>query len=153
MARRDFVGIYKPRKAIKGGSVLQLKLGSQRDCMFLELAPQVRGQKDSAPYDWENQRITVKLGPNDIGKLLALLNGTWPLENDPKTPDLEIFHKNQKTGGNKVIKVKKQDRGYYIKVSMKEAGKQVAVAVPISWDEAELLRVALNRGYEIILGW
>jgi Whirly transcription factor len=151
MARRDFVGIYKPRRAISGGSVLQLKLGSERNCMFLELAPQVRDMKDSKPYDWENQRITVKLGPTDIGKLLALLHGRLPLSDDPKTPDLELFHRNAK--GNKVIKIKEQKNGYYVKVSAKEGSKQTAVAVPVSWDEAELLRVALMRGYEIMLGW
>jgi len=151
MARRDFVGIYKPRRAVNGGSVLQLKLGSQRDCMFLELAPQIRAMDDSKPYDWDESRITVKLGPTDIGKLLALLNGMLPLADDPKMPDLELFHKNSK--GNKIIKIKKQDRGYYVKVSSKELDKQVSVAIPVAWDEAELLRVALNRGYEIILGW
>ena len=94
MARRDFVGIYKPRKSISGGAVAQFKLGAQRDCMFLELAPQVRPMGDSKPYDWDESRITVKLGHSDIGKLLALLNGRLPLESDPKTPDLELFHKN-----------------------------------------------------------
>jgi hypothetical protein len=151
MARRDYVGIYKPKKSITGGSVLQLKLGSQRDCMFLELAPQVRDWKDSKPYDWDEQRITVKLGPVDIGKFLALFNGTLPLAKDANEPDLQLFHKNPK--GNKVLKIKKQPRGYYVKVSVKEGPKQFAVAVPVAWDEAELLKVALNRGYEIILGW
>ena len=151
MARRDFVGIYKPKKAITGGSVLQLKLASNRDCMFLEMAPQVRPMKDSRPYDWDNARVTVKIDHGDIGKLLSLFNGTLPLQSDPKTPDLELFHKNPK--GSKIIKIKKQSRGYYVKVSMKEGDKQVAVAIPVSWDEAELLKVALNRGYEIMLGW
>ncbi len=151
MARRDFVGIYKPRKAIRGGAVMQLKLGSQRDCMFLEMAPQIRPMNDSKPYDWDEQRITVKLGSVDIGKLLALFCGSWPLASDAKEPDLDIFHRNQK--GNKVIKFKKQDRGYYIKISMKEEGRQVSVAIPVGWDEAELLRVALERGYQILLGW
>ena len=151
MARRDFVGIYKPKKAIKYGAVMQLKLSSNRDCMFLEMAPQTKRMDDSNPYDWAGQKIAVKLGPTDIGKLLALFNGSLPLNPAPKEPDLQLFHKNPK--GNKIIKIKKQERGYYIKVSMKEQGKEVSVAIPVSWDEAELIRVALHRGYEIMLGW
>lgn len=150
MARKDFVGIYKPKKNINGGAVAQLKLGGQRDCMFLELAPQIRPMNDSKPYDWDESRITIKLGPTDIGKLMILLNGVLPSKGENE-PDLELFHKNPK--GNKVIKIKRQAHGYYLKVSMKEGEKQVSVAIPIAWDEAELLLVALRRGYEIILGW
>ncbi len=150
MARRDFVGIYKanPRNT---GSVLQVKLASKKDCMFFELAKQVRPMTDPKPYDWENGRITVKLGEGDIGKLLALFNGTLPLNSDPNKPDLDLFHKNQK--GNKTIKIKKQERGYYLKVTKQEEGSVDAVAVPISWDEAELIKISLYRGYEIMLGW
>lgn len=150
MGRRDYVGIYKANKN-NNGSVLQVKLANKRDCMFFELAKQVRGMNDPKPYDWENTRVTVKLGEGDIGKLLALFEGNWPLNPDEKKEDLMLFHNNAK--GNKVIKIKKQRRGYYMKVSVKEDGKQDAIAVPISWDEAELVKIALRRGYEIILGW
>lgn len=150
MGRRDYVGIYKANRN-NNGSVLQVKLANKRDCMFFELAKQVRPMDDSKPYDWENTRITVKLGEGDIGKLLALFGGTWPLAPDPKKEDLMLFHKNAK--GNKVIKIKKQQRGYYLKVSVKEGERQDAIAVPIAWDEAELIKIALKRGYEIILGW
>lgn len=150
MARRDYVGIYKPRKSIQGGAAMQLKLATTRDCMFLELAPQTKDMKDSAPYDWKNQGITIKLGPVDIGKLIALINKRYPLApgNDP---DLELFHKTAK--GTKTIKIKEQESGYYLKVSSKEGDKLVAVAIPVGWDEAELLKVALLKGYEIMLGW
>jgi hypothetical protein len=148
--KRDFVGIYKPNRN-NNGSVAQFKLGSERNCMFLEMAKQVRPMDDSKPYDWENTRITIKLGEVDIGKLLALFNGALPPSPDANKPDLSLFHENAK--GNKVINLKKQDRGYYMKVSVKEGEKQDQIAIPISWDEAELLRIALARGYEIILGW
>lgn len=148
--KRDFVGIYKPNKNMNG-SVAQFKMGSQRDCMFLELAKQVRPMDDSKPYDWDNTRITIKLGEVDIGKLLALFNGAYPPSTDPTKDDLQLFHENAK--GNKVIKFKRQDRGYYMKVSIKEGDRQDQIAIPIGWDEVELLRIALTRGYEIVLGW
>lgn len=161
MARkRDFLGIYKANRN-KNGAVAQFKLAGERvdargdkippSCMFLELAKQVRPMDDAKPYDWENTKITVKLGETDIGKLLSLLNGTLPLQEDPKKEDLMLFHQNQ--NGNKIIKFKKQSRGYYMKVSVKEGSKSDAIALPISWDEAELLKIALQRGYQIILGW
>lgn len=148
--KRDFVGIYKPNKNMNG-SVAQFKLGNNRDCMFLEMAKQVRPMDDPKPYDWENTRITIKLGEVDIGKLLALFNGALPPNQDPNKEDLALFHENAK--GHKVIKIKRQDRGYYMKVSVKEDGKQDQIAIPISWDEAELVRIALTRGYELMLGW
>lgn len=150
MARRDYVGIYKANKN-NTGSVLQVKIANKRDCMFLELARQVRPINDPKPYDWDNTRITVKLGESDIGKLLALFGGSLPPNPDPKKEDLMLYHQNPK--GNKVIKIKKQARGYYLKVSVKEQNHEDAIAVPIGWDEAELIKIALRRGYEIILGW
>ena len=151
MARkRDFIGIYKANKN-NNGAVAQFKLGSEKDCMFMELARQVRPMKDPKPYDWENTKVTVKLGDADIGKLLALFNGNLPLATDPKKEDLMLYHQNAK--GNKIIKLKKQSRGYYMKVSIKEGDRNDSISLPISWDEVELLKIALNRGYQIILGW
>lgn len=148
--KRDYVGIYKANKR-NNGAVAQFKIAHLKDCMFLELAKQVRDMDDPKPYDWENSRITIKLGETDIGKLLSLFNGTMPLSDDPKKEDLMLFHKRE--SGNKVIKIKKQERGYYLKVSIDEDGRKDAIAIPISWDEAELVKIALSRGYEIILGW
>lgn len=151
MAKKDFVGIYKPNRN-SNGSVMQVKMhNNRRECMFLELAKQVRPITEANPYDWENTKVVIKLGDADIGKLLALFNGNWPLSPDRNTPDLDIFHQNDR--GNKSIKIKKQDRGYYFKVSAKENGELNSIAIPISWDEAELIKIALTRGYEMMLGW
>lgn len=151
MADKDYVGIYKPRKDIKGGAVAQVKIAKDRSCMFLEMARQTQPMDSPKPYDWENTRIAVKLGPTDIGKLLALFNSVLPPNPDPSKDDLELYHQNSK--GNKVIKVKRQDRGFYLKASMKEGDKQESLAIPIAWDEAELVRIALDEGYRLMLGW
>lgn len=145
----NFVAVYKPNNK-NTGTAAQFKMGNKRDCMFLEVAKQVRPKEDKSPYDWTN-KFTVKLGVSDIGKILALLNGALPPSNDPQKEDLGLFHNNAK--GNKVIKFKKQNNGYYVKISCKEGEKVDNVAFPLSVDEAELLRIALVRGYEIILGW
>lgn len=148
--RKDYIGIHKPNKNMNG-SVAQFKLSNDKSCMFMELARQVRPAKDPAPFDWKNTKMCVQLGVADIGKLLALFNGTWPLSPEPTKEDLHLFHENDR--GNKSIKVKKQDRGYYLKVSSKEGDQQNNIAIAISWDEAELLKIALARAFDIILGW
>lgn len=148
--KRNYLGIYKPNRN-NNGSVAQFKLGSQQDCMFLEMAKQVRPMDDPKPYDWDNTRITIKLGEVDIGKMLALICGALPPNPDPQKEDLMLYHENAK--GNKVIKFKRQDKGFYMKVSIKEGDRTDQISIPISWDEAELLRIVLSRGYEIILGW
>jgi hypothetical protein len=145
----NFVGIYKANNN-NTGAVVQFKMGSESDCMFMELAKQCRPMKDPKPYDWENTKVTVKLGDTDIGKLLALFNG-FLVEEDPKKEDLMLYHQNSK--GNKIIKFKKQAKGYYMKVSIKEGDRNDSISLPISWDEAELIKIALTKGYEIILGW
>lgn len=150
MARKDAVYIYKPSRNLDKGAALQLKIGSERDCLFLELTKQMAPMGGAKVFDWKNL-IRVKLGESDIGKLIALFSGTWPMSDDPKKPDLELFHKTAK--GSKVIRVKKQDNGYYIKVSAKEGGQLSAVGIGVSIDEAELVKVALNKGYEVMLGW
>ena len=149
--KKDYVGIYKPNRN-NNGACAQLKISSDRECMFLEFAPQVRPGTDAVPFDWsKDKKICVKIGVTDIGKILSLFNCVLPLNEDKNKPDLELFHK---TGsGNKTIKFKVQQNGYYIKVTMQDGGKLSSLAMPCSWDEAELLKIALTRGYEIILGW
>ena len=144
--KKDFVGIYKPNRK-NTGSCAQFKLGSEKTCMFLEVANQVGHQS----FDW-SKKINVKLGESDIGKMLSLFNCVLPLQQDKNKPDLEIFHKTP-GGGNKTIKFKVQDNGYYMKVSHQSGRELTSVALPIGWDEAELIKIALTKGYEIILGW
>lgn len=148
--KRDFIGVYKANKN-NNGSVAQFKLAREHDCMFLELAKQVRPMTDPRPYDWENTKITVKLGESDIGKMLALFNGTVAPNPDPKKEDLMLYHQNEK--GNKIIKFKMQDRGCYLKVSMKQGDRSEAIAIPLGWEDVELLKIALAMGYSKMLGW
>lgn len=143
------IGIYKPKKDMTG-AVAQFKLGKDRDCMFLELAKQTAPMDSPKPYDWEKTKITVKLGHTDIGKLLALFNGKLAPPQGDK-PDLELFHKNAK--GNKIISLKKMPSGFYLRTSMKEADRQDAIALPLSPDEVELIKIGLSKAYELILGW
>jgi hypothetical protein len=154
--RRKDIGIYKANKD-KKGSVAQFKIANDNSCMFLELAKQFDDMDSDAPYDWENTKITVKLGFADICKMLAYFRGGT--EEKP----LKLFHQNER--GSKSIEMQYQSKynSFYLKVSCKEKKKNKdgtdgpeelkQVAVPISVDEVELLRVGMNRALELMLNW
>lgn len=151
------IGIYKANKTGKG-SVAQFKMGGKGDCMFLEIARQIRAMDDSKPYDWDNKLI-VKLGIADITKMLSLFHPQIMYYRTPPQP-LKLFHKNSR--GSKTIELQWQERewkgnktySYYLTVSSKEGDQApVRISVPISLDEVELLKVGFKRALEIILGW
>ena len=155
---RNDIGIYKANKK-KTGSVAQFKMGSKNDCMFLEMAKQVRDMDDSAPYDWKNTKICVKLGTTDISKILAYFGPQLLYYRQIPEP-LKLFHKT--AAGSKTIELKWQEReykgkkthSYYLSVSSKQGSQDPQrIGVPISLDEVELLKVGFTRALEIILGW
>ena len=143
--RRRDIGIYKPNKNITG-AVAQFKISNRNDCMFLEMAKQKGEMKSSAPYDWENTKITVKLGIPDITKMMAYLrlNTEAPLK---------LFHKTDKGTKSIELKWQSQYKNYYLSVSSKEGDELKRAAVPVGLDEVEILMVGFNRALEIILGW
>jgi hypothetical protein len=149
--RRKDIGIYKANKN-KNGSVAQFKIANDNSCMFLEMAKQFNDMDSEAPYDWENTKITVKLGIPDITKMLAYFRGGE--EGKP----LKLFHQNER--GSKAIEMEYQSKynSFYLKVSMKEKdkdGKELLrnCAIPIGVDEVELLRVGMEQALRLILGW
>lgn len=149
--RRADIGIYKANPK-KSGSVAQFKMSHKNDCMFLELATQIREMDNAKPYDWDN-KIVVKLGITDITKMMAYFSPQILYKNNPPSP-LKLFHKTAR--GSKSIELKWQPKynNYYLSVSAKEGDNAPSrVSVPISLDEVELLMVAFPRALEIILAW
>jgi hypothetical protein len=148
--RRQDINIYKPNRN-NNGSVAQFKIAGSDECMFLECARQVAPQDSSRPYDWE-KKIIVKLGLPDISKLLFYLKMSRP-----QSP-LKLYHESPR-GGNKTVDLKYQEYkgkpGYFMSVSyQKDKGEEAhRVSVPIGMDEAEILKVGLALGIEVILGW
>lgn len=156
--RRGDIGIYKANKR-KSGSVAQFKMGNKNDCMFLEMAKQVRDMDDPKPYDWENTKICVKLGTTDISKMMAYFAPQLMYYRTPPQP-LKLFHKT--AAGSKTIELKWQENeykgnktySYYLTVSSKQGSQDaVRISCPISLDEVELLKVGFSRALEIILAW
>lgn len=156
--KRADIGIYKANKR-KTGSCVQFKMGSKNDCMFLELAKQVRDMDDPAPYDWQNTKIIVKLGIVDITKIMAYFAPQLMYYRTTPAP-LELFHRT--STGSKTISLKwqcneykgKTTYSYYLTVSSKQGSQDpIRIACPISLDEVELLKVGFTRALEIILAW
>lgn len=154
--KKDYLGIHKANKG-KTGACLQLRMHRDNDCAFMELARQIDDMDSAKPYDWAN-KIMIKLGESDIGKLLSVLRGTWRTKNGNA---LDLYHESAK--GNKRINFAPQTNpdypGFYLKVSCAEKDKDgkalplKQVALPIGLDEAELMRLALERAYMLLLGW
>ena len=148
--RRQDVNIYKPNSRQTGAAV-QFKMANNDDCMFLECSKQIAPTDSPRPYDWEN-KIIVKLGLPDISKLLLYLK-----LDKPGAP-LKLYHESP-AGGNKTVELKYQEfkgrPGYFMTVSyQRDKGEQAhRVSAPIGLDEAEILKVALSMGIEVILGW
>ena len=156
--KRADIGIYKANKR-KSGSVAQFKMGSKSDCMFLEMAKQVREMDDPAPYDWQNTKICIKLGTTDISKILAYFAPQLMYYRSSPEP-LKLFHKT--ATGTKTIELKWQSNeyngkttySYYLSVSSKQGSEDaIRIACPISLDEVELLKIGFTRALEIILAW
>lgn len=154
--RKDYLGIHKANKNTTG-ACMQLRMHRDNECAFMELARQIDDMDSKAPYDWAN-KIMIKLGESDIGKLLSVIRGTWRTK---KGDGLDLYHESQK--GNKRISFAPQTNpdypGFYLKVSCAENDKDgkplplKQVALPISPDEAELMRLALERAYLLLLNW
>lgn len=148
------IAIYKANKK-NTGAAAQFKLGHERECMFLEMAKQVRDMNDSKPYDWENTKICIKLGIVDITKILSYFHPQ--LMYYRKTPEsLKLFHKLDNS--SKTIELKWQEYkgrySYLLSVSSKVGDNAPnRLQIPISLDEVELLKVGLVKAIEIILGW
>lgn len=139
--------VYKPNKT-GNGAALQMDFNEEKKSVFVETAKQTAPQS----FDWQN-KLSFKMAVTDIAKLLVVLNG--------KAANVELFHDPSKGGyavsaetRNSTVSFTKMDRGYYFKLSTQAQGGQVnSVALPLSEDEAVVLKLLLEKAVEKIYGW
>ncbi len=146
--------LYKPKKD-GNGSASQWNLGSDKDCVFLEMS----NQKDSddngnAKFDWDN-KICFKLGESDIGEILAVLIGmqdsVGPFDSS-KNKHKGLFHSNPK--GNSILYFGKYDHGgFRIYLIAKKGEEKTVVQHNISKGEACILNTLLRRAIEVMYRW
>jgi hypothetical protein len=118
--------------------------------MFLVMAKQTGvDENDNASFDWKGG-VTVKLGENDIGEILAVAEG----RKEAAGYKGSLFHQTQ-DGGNKVIKFVRTDNGYSLSVSAqnKEKVSSGNLFQTLSDGEVSILTVLLKKAIETIYGW
>jgi hypothetical protein len=146
--------LYKPKKN-GDGAASQWDLGSNRQNIFLVIAEQKR-DSEKPSFDWDN-KITMKLGPNDIGEILAVLanlqESVGPKDSDGKGKGL--YHQTDK--GNTILQLAKMKdgKGYAIRISQKLKNKKEARILQhfITVAEGCVLETLLRRGVEVIYRW
>ncbi len=159
--------IYKANKR-GSGAAMQFDFNPNRESIFVEAAV----QKSEQEFDWDN-KLVLKLGANDIPKLLLVLEGkskTVDLFHEPSksqfahektisalavTPASEAaVAKNVKSVKNASFNLTRSDYGFFAKLSQQYADSSVrSVSIPISEDEAVALRVLFSRAIEAIYKW
>lgn len=75
---RPRLNFYKPLKKADAGSAFQFSYSTLQKAIFVEAAPQ-KGEKleigDKRQFDWQDGKITFKVGVPDVGKLLTVFSG------------------------------------------------------------------------------
>lgn len=145
---------YKARKD-GNGSASQWNLGSNKDCVFLEMTNQKgKDDKGNANFDWD-KKIRFKLGANDIGEILAVLvglqEGVGPFD-ATKRKHKGLYHSN--ANGNSILYFGKDDSGRFrIYLSAKRGEERTVVKHAITKGEACVLSILLRRAIEIMYLW
>lgn len=152
--------VYKPNNQGTGAASewqLSRKDTKYNNVMFFLIGAKQTGkdENDNASFAWkdETQKVTMKLGENDIGEVLAVLNGL----KDKAGTDQGLFHKNTK--GNTVLSFSryvKDDKfvGYGLRLSKKTTdGLTVQLQHLLSLGEGEILRVLLGEVVKEMYSW
>ena len=146
--------MYKAQNS-GNGSASQWSLGSEKDCVFLEMASQTeKDDKGNARFDWGN-KIRFKLGDADIGEIISVLvgvkDGVGPFDEKNKKYK-GLFHSNP--SGNAILYFGKDRNGTLrICLSVQKNGDQTRVQHAITIGEACFLNILLRRAIELMYDW
>ncbi len=125
--------IEKPTEAYKVG------------CLYLQTAPSKGKVDGNNTYDWENKKISVKFGINDISKIYHLLK---------MNEKVELFHDFNEH--QKIVSISpKEGGGYFLGVTeINKASKaQNKVSVPLSDEEVSTLTALLFWAIPLVHNW
>lgn len=151
------VRFYRPKKD-GAGCAAAIQLSYKQDnkyepwMMFLTVAPQTgTDENDNASFDWKEKSIKVKLGDNDIGEMLAVLQGR---QNQVGFKG-SLFHETP-GGGNKILQLSVADNGgYYLQVSGQDKDKKPMgrFSLVLSNGDASILQTLLERAVILMYNW
>lgn len=135
--------IYKPNSRGTGG-VIRFGLNRTKGCIFVDAANQ-SGEKQ---FDWEN-KITMKWGLQDLGAMLATLQG--------KLPQAKLFHQSEKANSAFELTLRDDPERppYLISLSRQDASDKAVrkVTLPLTHGEAAVLEAALHAAVARVLRW
>lgn len=137
--------IFKGKSAMRvqldipNRSTQEYKVG----CLYLQVAPAIEGPDRG--YDWENKKISVKIGVNDISKIIYGLRTGG---------NVDLFHEFQ--GDTKTIKMNPntQRGGYFLSIEQVSTttGKR-SISVPLSSDETTAFVIMMEAALPLIHNW
>ncbi len=125
-------------------------LTTREGCLFLEAAPTI----GKSIYDWEHRKIMIALSVTDLGKILTVLEGL--------NTEIKLMHDPGMKGDTqgkvqKYLTVSSPEglqRGVLFNLSQREQGKEPnQFMVPLSGDEALVLKSCLQQAIPVTLGW
>lgn len=145
-ARIPPYAIYKPNRSGKG-STAQFYLAPDKNCMFLEMAPQDPTNIESKKMDYD-KKVRIKLGVPDIS---AIIHGFTMKE------EFKLFHKTDYGNTTLDFRHAKTDgkvTGYFMNISKKaNDGDPQRVSTPLAPQEITTLKILLERALIRILSW
>lgn len=135
--------IYKPNGRGNGG-VIRFDLNRPKGAVFVDAATQ-SGEKQ---FDWES-KITMKWGLNDLGAVLATLQG--------RQEQAKLFHQSEKANSAFELTYRDdpQKAPFFMSMSRQEgATKNVKkVTIPVTHAEAAILETAMRAAITRLIGW
>lgn len=113
-------------------------------CIYLQAAPAKDGDGTKNGYLWDNSKISVKLGFNDIS---AIIHGLKANE------EVKLYHTFNED--NKIINLSpKQGGGFFINIEhVKNKQKLGSVAIPLSQQEIGSMVTMLTFALPLIHNW
>lgn len=147
--------IYRPNKTNNGvASKWQLSFKKENKyepwMLFLSITNQTGVDANgNATFNWDGA-ITVKLGENDVGEIIATLDGFQPQVGQKGS----LFHQTP-NGGNKIVSLQANDNGLFLRVSAQTADKKAVgpFAHNISRGEAAILSTLLKAAVAKMYDW
>lgn len=131
------VNLKKP-EADDSGKIVPGREG----CVFFEMAAAIKGDAEGR-IDWKN-KVVMKIGVNDIGQILAFLNG--------KASECKLFHKS-KSGSSTCEMSPGQNGSLAVKIGKKNEDTQAFASMYLSPADIVILRTVLTAGLPLMLGW
>lgn len=135
--------IYKPNGRGNGG-VIRFDLNRAKGAVFVDAATQ-SGEKQ---FDWES-KITMKWGLNDLGAVLATLQG--------RQEQAKLFHQSEKANSAFELTYRDdpQKAPFFMSMSrQEETTKSVKkVTIPVTHAEAAILETAMRAAITRLIGW